>query len=82
MERFLQYHIGKKTDLQKILAKKLTKWPMCQFFVVIEIEKLKIMKIEKYAFSFDIHPLLDQSTSGNDSHGNICMVIVTMGTLV
>ncbi len=26
----------------KILAKNLTQWPMCQFLVVIEIEKLKI----------------------------------------
>ncbi len=55
---------------------------MCQFFVVIGIEKLKIMKMEKYTFSFDIHPLLDQSTCGNNYHGNICMVIITMGTLV
>ena len=55
---------------------------MCHFFVVIEIEKLKIMKIEKYAFSFDIHPLLDQSTCGNNYHGNIFMVIITTGTLV
>ena len=51
-------------------------------FVVIEIEKLKIMKIEKYAFSVDIHSLLDQSTCGNNYHRNICMVIITTGTLV
>ncbi len=44
---------------------------MCQFFLVIEIEKLKIKKIEKYAFSFDIHTLLDQSTCGNNYHANI-----------
>ena len=66
----------------KILAKKLTQWPMCQFSVVMEIEKLKI---EKYAFSFehvDTRPLLNQSTCGNNYHGNICMVIITTGTLV
>ncbi len=40
------------------------------------------LEIEKYAFSFDIHPLLDQSTCGNYYHGNICMVIITTGTLV
>ncbi len=45
-------------------------------FVVIWLD------IEKYAFSFDIHPLLDLSTCGNNYHGNICMVILTMGTLL
>ena len=30
------------------------------------------LEIEKYAFSFDIHTLLDQSTCGNNYRGNIC----------
>ncbi len=56
------------------------------FFVVIEIEKFKV---EKCAFSFDIYPLLDQTTCGYNYHtcgnnydGNICMVIITTGTLI
>ncbi len=34
------------------------------------------------SFSFDIHPLFDQSTCGNNYRGNICKVIITTGTLV
>ncbi len=55
---------------------------MCQFFVVIEIEKLKI---EKYTFSFDhvdIYQLLDQSTRGNNYHANISVVIITTGVVI
>ncbi len=70
------YNNYAKMGTYKILAK-MANGQCVKFFVVIEIEK--------YAFSFDIHPLfmlLDQSTCGNNYHGNICMVIITMGTLV
>ncbi len=40
------------------------------------------LEIEKYTSSFDIYPLLDQSACGNNYHGNICIVIITKGTLV
>ncbi len=63
----------------KILAKKIDTMANVSIFYG---NFFNWLEIEKYAFSFDIHPLLDQSTCGNNYHGNIWMVIITTGTLV
>ncbi len=35
------------------------------------------LRIGKYAFAIDIHPLLDQSTCGNNYHRNIVVINTT-----
>ena len=55
----------------KILAKTLTQWPMCQFFVVIEIEKLKKWKIHFFSI-FMIFKFSISITTKKLTHWPLC----------